>query len=183
MPITTATPDCSACRHAPGSRGLPCTFHGLSVMVISPILAWFLAGILFFVTELALPGFIVFFFGIGAWCVALVLWFVDCSLSAQLGLFIVSSLVFLLLLRSWLRTIFSGRSLQEDDSATVQPASVSGIVTRDIVPPAEGQVKYGGSFWRAAAEEKIVSGTVVRIVEQKGLLVRVVPLESNREEN
>ena len=151
-------------------------------MVISPILAWFLAGILFFATELALPGFIVFFFGLGAWCVALSLWFVDLSLSAQLGLFIACSVLSLVLLRSWLRGIFAGRSLEEDDSATVEPASVTGIVTRDIVPPAEGQVKYGGSFWRAAADERIVSGTVVRIVEQKDLLVRVTPAQSNREE-
>ncbi len=152
-------------------------------MPISPILAWFLTGILFFATELALPGFIVFFFGLGAWCVALSLWFVDLSLTAQLGVFIVSSLVSLVLLRSWLCGIFSGRSLQEDDSATVDPSSVTGTVTRDIVPPAEGQVKYGGSFWRAAANERILSGTVVRIVEQKDLLVRVVPVHSNREEN
>ena len=161
----------------------PATLTGADAMVISPILAWFLTGILFFATELALPGFIIFFFGIGAWCVALLLWFVDLSLAAQLGVFLAGSLVSLLLLRSWLRGIFAGRRLQEDDSATVAPLSVTGTVTRDIVPPAEGQVRYGGSFWRAEADEEIGAGTVVRIVEQKDLLVRVVPAQSNREEN
>ncbi len=151
-------------------------------MVISPILAWFLTGILFFATELALPGFIVFFFGIGAWCVALALWIVDLSLSAQLGVFIVSSLVSLLLLRSWLRGVFAGRTLEEDDSTSVEPTAATGVVTRDILPPAEGQVKFGGSFWRAVADEKIGRGTVVSIVEQKDLLVRVVPADSSREE-
>ncbi len=151
-------------------------------MTISPILAWFLTGLLFFATELALPGFIVFFFGIGAWSVALLLWSVDLSLSAQLGVFIVASLVSLLLLRSWLRGIFAGRSLSEDDSTMVEPLSATGIVSRDIVPPAEGQVRFGGSYWRAAADERIASGTVVRIIEQKDLLIRVEPAQTDRED-
>lgn len=152
-------------------------------MTISPILAWFLTGLLFFAIELALPGFIVFFFGIGAWCVALLLWSVDLSLSAQLGVFIVASLVSLLLLRSWLRGIFAGRSLTEDDSTMVEPLSATGIVSRDIVPPAEGQVRFGGSYWRAAADERIASGTVVRIIEQKDLLIRVEPAQTDREDD
>jgi len=116
-------------------------------MPISPVLAWFLVGIACYVVELVLPGFIIFFFGIGAWCVALVLAVADISLTVQLVIFLACSLVSLGLFRSWLRSVFLGGAREEDDSVNVDPASATGVVTEAIVPPAEGQVKYGGSFW------------------------------------
>lgn len=151
-------------------------------MPISPVLAWFLTGILFFAVELALPGFIIFFFGIGAWCVALVIYFTTVSLSGQLAIFLVSSLVSLLLLRAYLRGVFLGKSLHEDDSVNVVTTSANGTVTEEILPPAEGRVKYGGSFWRAIADEPVARDTVVRIIEQKDLVVKVMPLDGGGEE-
>jgi membrane protein implicated in regulation of membrane protease activity len=142
-------------------------------MDISPVLAWFLVGIGCYVVELALPGFIIFFFGIGAWCVALVLAMTDVSLTVQLVIFLVCSLITLGLLRSWLRSVFLGGAVEEDDSVNVDPAPATGIVTEAIVPPAAGRVKYGGSFWRAVADEAIAEDTVVVIVEKKDLTVKV----------
>jgi membrane protein implicated in regulation of membrane protease activity len=150
-------------------------------MPISPVLAWFLAGIACYVVELALPGFIIFFFGIGAWCTALVLAVADVSLTAQLVVFLVCSLLTLGLLRTKLQTVFYGGSTEEDDSVNVDPAPATGIVTRAIVPPAEGQVKYGGSFWRAVAEEPIGENTMVVIKEKKDLMVKVRPLDAGQE--
>jgi membrane protein implicated in regulation of membrane protease activity len=150
-------------------------------MPISPVLAWFLAGIACYVVELALPGFIIFFFGIGAWCTALVLVVADVSLTAQLVVFLVCSLLTLGLLRTKLQTVFYGGSTEEDDSVNVDPAPATGIVTRAIVPPAEGQVKYGGSFWRAVAEEPIGENTMVVIKEKKDLMVKVRPLDAGQE--
>lgn len=80
--------------------------------LLSPVLIWFLLGIGFFVAELILPGFIMFFFGIGAWCVAAVLAMAGLSLNTQLSVFLVSSLISLFLLRSWLRSIFSAKKLR-----------------------------------------------------------------------
>ena len=151
-------------------------------MPISPVLAWFLIGILFFVIELVLPGFIVFFFGIGAWCAALAVYFSGFSLTSQLAVFIVCSLASLLLLRAYLRGVFLGKSQQEDDSVNVEPASATGVVIEEILPPAEGRVKYGGSFWRAVADEPVVPDTVVRIIEQNNLVVKVQPLVGCGEE-
>lgn len=152
-------------------------------MPISPVLAWFLVGIACYVIELALPGFIIFFFGIGAWCVALVLALTEVSLSGQLIIFLVCSLVTLGLLRSKLRTVFFGRALEQDDSVNVDPSPATGIITEAVVPPALGQVKYGGSFWQAAADEEITAGTVVEIVEKKDLIVKVRALQTGEEEH
>lgn len=151
------------------------------MMPISPVLAWFLVGIAFYVVELAVPGFIIFFFGIGAWCTALVAYLTDISLSAQMIVFLVASLATLLLLRTSLQKIFIGRSQLDEAPPQAQPVATTGLVTEDILPPASGKVKYGGSFWRAHAQVPIRKGTVVRILEQENLEVRVRPLTESEE--
>lgn len=145
----------------------------MPALPISPVLAWFLVGVTFFLIEFVLPGFIIFFFGIGAWCAALAIYLFDLSLTAQLAVFLVTSLVSLLVLRSYLNGVFQGQASIDSDSINVSPVAATGVVIEDIVPPAEGKVKYGGSFWRASADGMIKAGTVVTITEQKDLLVKV----------
>ena len=43
----------------------------LSIIAAHPVLFWFLFGIFCLVLELVMPGFFIFFFGLGAWCAAL----------------------------------------------------------------------------------------------------------------
>jgi membrane protein implicated in regulation of membrane protease activity len=144
---------------------------------VSPVLIWFLVGVLFFVIELILPGFILFFLGVGAWCAAAVLAVMHLHLTAQLLIFLITSLLTLVLLRSRLRSIFIGKASEEDPVST--PAT--GVVTDAIAPPADGRVKYGGSFWRAVADEPIAEGTVVLVVEQKDLTIKVQSLDETKE--
>ena len=148
---------------------------------ISPVLAWFLIGIFFYVIELALPGFVVFFFGVGAWCTALTVYLADISTSVQLGVFLVTSLATLFLLRKYLQTIFIGSAQNDEASVKAGPVSDTGVVTEDIIPPGTGKVKYGGSFWRAVAEEPITVGTNVKIISQENLEVKVQPLSDTTE--
>jgi membrane protein implicated in regulation of membrane protease activity len=95
------------------------------------------------------------------------------SLTVQLIIFLVCSLITLGLLRSWLRSVFLGGVQEEDDSVNVDPAPATGVVTEAIVPPAAGRVKYGGSSWMAVADEVIAEDIVVVIVEKKDLTVKV----------
>lgn len=148
---------------------------------ISPVLAWFLVGIAFYVVELAVPGFIIFFFGIGAWCTALVAYLIDISLSSQMLVFLVASLATLLLLRTSLQKIFIGRFQLDEAPPQAQPVATTGVVTEDILPPAPGKVKYGGSFWTARADEPLRQGTIVKIVQQENLEVKVRPLTEVKE--
>ena len=143
---------------------------------VSPILIWFLLGIAFFVIELIAPGFIIFFLGVGAWCTALVLAVTHVSLTMQMIIFLVMSLITLILLRSWLRSVFLGGSSEEGDSVNVDSAPATGVVTEAIVPPGYGRVKYGGSYWRAVADEPIAEGAFVQVVERNDLIIRVCPL-------
>lgn len=148
---------------------------------MSPVLLWFLTGIFFFAVELALPGFIIFFFGLGAWCTALTMYFFDAPLSGQLSIFLATSLLTLFLLRAWLRGVFFGSSRLQNDSVNIEPISSTGVVTEDILPPARGKVKYGGTFWQAESDKKITTGSVVNIVEQNNLLVKVQPVEKEED--
>ena len=143
---------------------------------LSPVLIWFLLGLVFYGIELALPGFVIFFFGIGAWCAALAIYFFDLSLTGQLVVFLVCSLLFLGALRTWLKKVFYGDVKEETDSVVVDTVPSTATVTEAILPPAEGRVKYAGSFWRATADNEIASGTVVEIVEKQDLLVKVRPV-------
>jgi membrane protein implicated in regulation of membrane protease activity len=148
--------------------------------IVSPILIWFLLGIAFFFIELIVPSFILFFLGIGAWVTTSVLAVTHVSLTVQMLIFLVSSLVSLIMLRRWLRSIFFGNSSEEDGSTIVHTSPSTGVVTEAIAPPAQGRVKYGGSFWQATADESLPEGTVVQILERKGLVVQVCPLNSER---
>ena len=154
----------------------------MSVMGMSPVLVWFLVGIVFLALELFLPGLIVFFFGLGAWCVALVLPLVGMSLPMQLLVFLLASLVLLLALRSFLKKVFLGRTLEKDAMGSTQLLEGTGEVIEDILPPAFGKIKYSGSFWQASADQPLLKGTAVRILEKNNLTVKVGPLTTQGEQ-
>ena len=149
----------------------------MTLAFFSPVLLWFLAGVIFFILELLLPGLIVFFFGIGAWATALALYLLPMSLSSQLLVFLSASLLFLVLLRSALKKVFLGRTLEKDAMDSSLPSSATGEVIEDILPPALGKIKYAGSFWQASAEQPFAKGTVVRILEKNNLTVKVGPID------
>jgi len=142
----------------------------------SPILLWFLAGIVFLALELVLPGFVVFFFGIGAWCAALAVYLFPTPLAGQLLIFLAASLLSLVLLRSTIKKVFLGKTLDTDVMAGGVPPGATGEVIADIRPPAAGTVKYGGSFWQATADVPLTKGTVVRIEAKSNLTVKVAPI-------
>lgn len=153
----------------------------MSFMGFSPVLVWFLVGIVFLALELLLPGLIVFFFGLGAWSVALLLPLVPMSLAVQLLVFLGASLLLLLVLRSFVKKIFLGRTLDKDAMDRNQPLEGTGEVIEDIVPPALGKIKYSGSFWQATADQPLMKGTAVRILEKNNLTVKVGPLTTQGE--
>jgi inner membrane protein len=84
--------------------------------------------------------------------------------------------VALLLLRSTLKKVFLGRTLDVDAMNGAIPADATGEIVEDIAPPATGTIKYAGSFWQATAEVPLSKGTIVRIVEKTNLTVKVAPV-------
>jgi len=149
------------------------------MQVLSPWLIWCLVGLGLLLLELAVPGFVIFFFGIGAFCTALASLLFELSLNGQLLVFIVSSILSLLLLRRFVRQAFTGDT---EGSSVDQPLAAKGervVVEVEIIPPAEGKVRYSGTTWRARASEPIEAGKVVEVVEQDGLVMIVKPLDES----
>ena len=144
---------------------------------LNPALYWLIIGVMLFFLELAVPGFILFFFAVGAMLTALAAWLFPLSLAWQLALFICASLIALFGLRNIiqqrLHTPPSKGDEEEDKDVMLAVAGDKGVVTTAIVPPAEGRIKYSGTTWRAIADEKIAEGEIVAIVAQKGLVIHV----------
>ena len=145
--------------------------------MLDPALCWLTIGVMLFVLELALPGFVLFFFAIGAMATALVAWVVPTtSIVLQLGLFITSSIVSLLALRGIIQKRFFASTSDANGAEIDAHLAVPGdkaVVCNTIAPPAEGRIKLAGSSWQATADARIEEGTIVAVVRQKGLVIHV----------
>jgi len=143
---------------------------------IDPALIWFGIGFVFFLLEFLIPGFILFFFGIGAWVVAIVSLFLDISLNTQIILFISSSLFTVILFRNWIKRKFgslgvNSTQLEDEFIGKVGKAETS------IVPGLGGKVEFKGTRWDAISEDIISAGENVLITETKSILLIVKSLK------
>lgn len=144
------------------------TFH--------PALYWLIIGVMLFFLELALPGFILFFFALGALATALIAYLFPIGLAWQLAFFMAASLLALFSLRKAIQKRFFTAVAEDKKNDTDQVLIVSGergVVSTTIAPPAEGRIKCAGSSWRATADERIEEGEIVAVVQQKGLVIHV----------
>lgn len=142
--------------------------------IVSAPLFWLIIGVILLFLELTLPGFVLFFFGLGALITSLGAYLFELNLSWQLALFIFASLISLFSLRNVIqkKIMQSSADIGDEDLVLISPGE-RGVVVSEIQPPAEGRIKYSGSSWRATADEKIDEGEIISIVSQKGLVVHV----------
>ncbi|OEU57543.1 MAG: hypothetical protein BA862_12415 [Desulfobulbaceae bacterium S3730MH12] len=143
--------------------------------IVTAPLFWLTIGVMLLFLELAVPGFILFFFGVGALLTSLGAYLFHLSLSWQLVLFIIASLASLFSLRNIIQKRFLQPSSpgEEDEDAQLVTLGERGVVSSIIVPPAGGRIKYSGTFWKATADERIDEGEIISIVSQKGLVIHV----------
>lgn len=145
--------------------------------MFDPALYWLIIGVMLFLLELVLPGFVLFFFAAAALVTALVAWLVPTtSIAMQLGLFIVASLAALFSLRGFIQKRFFASAPTKDGEDVDAPQVVPGdrgVVCNTIAPPTEGRIKYSGSTWRATADERIEEGEIIAVIRQKGLVIHV----------
>jgi len=135
-------------------------------------LIWFCLGFAFFLLEFLVPGFILFFFGVGAWIVALVAFFTDVSLNTQIILFILSSLLTVVFFRSWVKRKLgmsntAGQQLEDEFIGKVALAETA------IGPGNNGKVEFKGASWEAISEQDIAAGEHVIITGNRSILLIV----------
>lgn len=133
---------------------------------------WFVIGFVFFLLEFIVPGFILFFFGVAAWVVALLTLLLDVSLNTQLIVFLGTALLTVALLRKWLSDKIGmyreGPRMLEDEYIGKQA-----LAETAIAPGKNGKVEFKGTSWDASSEDYIEAGQKVLITETKSILLIV----------
>lgn len=139
---------------------------------LSAPVVWFIIGFIFLLLEFAAPGFILFFFGLGAWVVALSTLFIDISLNVQLLIFIVSSLITVLLFRNWVKKKFGNRPATRDVLKDEIIGKTAKAETR-IQPGQQGKVYFRGTSWSASSPDNIDIGEEVIITGHDSIILIV----------
>ncbi|MEW5723022.1 MAG: NfeD family protein [Thermodesulfobacteriota bacterium] len=151
--------------------------ESLPAWLLDPRLIWFIVGLALLLAEFAVPGLVIFFFGLGAWVVVLVCFLLDLSLVSQLIIFLVASLIFLLVLRRKFQSLF-GLDHQTGAAADGLHDYLGKrvIVTREIKLDIPGKVEYNGTNWNAVADVPIEAGATVEIVGKDNITFKVIPV-------
>jgi len=131
----------------------------------SPWLIWFLAGIAVILAELAIPGFVIIFFGIGCLGAACLAAIVPEAYSIHIMAFLIVSLTSLVTLRKMAMRIFVGHSEgpESDDTGNVSVGTRIKI-DQDIEPGREARVRYRGTMWTAVSEDNLPAGSEAEII-------------------
>lgn len=149
-------------------------------MSFSPILIWFLVGLALVLLELAAPGVILVFFGLGAWIVLITTALgLTSGLTSQLLVFGAASVILLVLLRRRFRNKLHGHESAGQSPADNldNPAGDLVTVTVAVEPGADtGRVEYKGAEWQARSEVAIGAGQRARIHETDGITLVVTPV-------
>lgn len=140
-----------------------------------PELFWFFIGLCLFLLELIIPGFFIFFFGLGAWVTALVCLIGNPGTNLQIVIFAVTSVLTLVLLRRIIQKKFfyskGTLSAEVEDEFTGKEA----LVTSDIGTDKRGKVEFKGTSWKAESKSEINEGQTVIILEKENFTLIVKP--------
>jgi membrane protein implicated in regulation of membrane protease activity len=121
---------------------------------------WLAAGVLLILAELAVPGFVICFFGVSALAAGVVnFFFPGFPLIGQLLLFAVGGAVLALSCRKLAPGIFAGKESRSDKD--IDSDDVAGevcVCCEKISDGIAGKVEFRGSFWNAVSDEKIAVG-------------------------
>ena len=136
---------------------------------------WLYAGAFLMLMELLAPGFVIFFFGLSAATVGLFRAVIGEAFSPtwQMVAFSVFSILYLVVLRRWLKKTFSGSVESASTDFSNEYVGRVGKVTEAIRPPLTGRVEIGDAEWTAAADEPVDVGTTVKVISQNNLTMKV----------
>jgi membrane protein implicated in regulation of membrane protease activity len=140
-----------------------------------PEIVWFIIGLALFLLELVLPGFVIFFFGVGAWITALLCLVVNPGINLQVIVFALTSVLSLLVFRKMIQKRFfyvrEDRSNAVEDEFTGKEARA----VADFGADKSGKVDFKGTTWKAESESDIKAGQMVIILEKENFKLKVEP--------
>lgn len=137
--------------------------------MIGPAFFWILLGLILVGAEMFIPGFVVFFFGIGAVLTGIISVLPPVRESAVFqGLLWISSTAFFMgFFRKKFAGIFKGTIPKRQIESNV---GKSAVVIEAITPDKSGRVRFQGTSWKALSyTENFKEGDIVDIVKEEGL--------------
>jgi membrane protein implicated in regulation of membrane protease activity len=143
-----------------------------------PELLWFLIGLVLFLLELVVPGFVIFFFGLGAWITALVCLLItpvtDME-NLQIIIFAVTSILSLVAFRKLIQKKFFYSKGNKSEAVEDEFTGKEGISISDFGKSIKGKVEFKGTRWNAESEYDITEGQTVIIIKNENLILKVKP--------
>ena len=106
------------------------------------------------------PGFILFFFGVGAWLVAILCLFLDIPINLQIVIFLGTSLLTAALFRKWVKTKL-GMYREADQVLEDELIGKRAVAETDILPDQQGKVDFRGTIWDASSDVAVKAGETV----------------------
>jgi membrane protein implicated in regulation of membrane protease activity len=140
-----------------------------------PELIWFIIGLVLFLLELVVPGFVIFFFGVGAWVTALCCLIFHPGTNLQIIIFAVVSVLSLLALRRIIQNRFFYGKDDEAKAVEDEFTGKEGKALIDFGPGRKGKVEFKGTNWSAESDKEIKEGQAVVIIQKDSFNLIVEP--------
>lgn len=139
-----------------------------------PELVWFIVGLALFLLELVIPGFFIFFFGLGAW-VAAISSLLGAGPNLQIIIFAVASVISLIGLRRIIRKKFFYSKGTESDDVEDEFTGKEALAKTEFGGIKKGRVEFKGTIWDSESSSDIKEGERVIIVKKESFKLIVEP--------
>jgi membrane protein implicated in regulation of membrane protease activity len=140
-----------------------------------PELFWFILGLGLFLLELVIPGFFIFFFGLGAWVTALICLIGHPGTNLQIILFALTSVISLVALRRIIQKKFFYSKGRESEDVEDEFTGKEALAIVDFGGIKKGKVEFKGTTWTAESSSEIKEGERVNIIEKDSFNLIVEP--------
>jgi membrane protein implicated in regulation of membrane protease activity len=147
----------------------------ISNILSRPELFWFLIGLVLFLLELVIPGFFIFFFGLGAWITALVCLIGEPGTNLQIIIFAITSVLSLIGLRRIIQKKFFYSKGTQSEDVEDEFTGKEALATTDFGGSKNGKVEFKGTTWTAESKSDIKEGQRVIIIEKDSFKLFVKP--------
>jgi len=144
-----------------------------------PELFWFILGLVFFLAELIITGFFIFFFGLGAWAAAIICLIWNPGINLQIIIFALVSVLTLIGLRRIIQKKFFYSRNDESDAVEDEFTGKEAVAIADFGSDKKGKVEFKGTTWKAESESDIKGGQTVIIVDKENFKLIVEPKKNN----
>ena len=144
-------------------------------LFMRPDLFWFILGLVLLLLELALPGFVLVFFGLGAWVTSLVCLVANPGLNLQIIIFTLTSIISLIILRKLLKKRFFKEEISSPATLEEEFLNKKAVALTSFKSGENGRVEFKGATWNATAEGDIKKGDTVIITGKESIILNVKP--------